>query len=346
MLRVAKLYDLPLPGAAATKSAFPGYFGALSSLDDFFVLSSGMVVQETTNSVFPPRKGMCTPYSVLTWARTVLANRMATDGRSWTEWFSQENSGTINNQWMVVDYNRFTPGSPLQNGTLWVLEQLPGFIESADMTPQLRISHWPSFNQPYFPAVRNLSGNDAMAARFGLQYTYDLNPRAKLFRRDAPKVQSRKELRRFMRYNDWRHDPLSAAGYGGATEPRSAENAIAARSDLIPREAATPEQAALRGAHGNTDAKLVGRGDVRGMRFDFVVGPTHDDQPVFTWAGEWAATPHDGHPEAFNFTWASADFSRLDRPAEEGGECSPCDPCGTGGPSGARAMPPSWGVAQ
>ena len=178
MLRVAKLYDLPLPGAAARRAAFPGYFGTLSSLDDLFVLSSGLAVQETTNAVYPPRKEMRTPRAVLTWARTVLANRMARDGRSWTEWFARENSGTINNQWMVVDYNRFTPGKPLPNGTLWVLEQLPAYVESADLTSYLRTGHWPSYNQPFFPGVRNLSGNDAMAARFGLQYSYELNPRA------------------------------------------------------------------------------------------------------------------------------------------------------------------------
>lgn len=34
-------------------------------------------------------------------------------------------SFSYNNQWMVVDYKRFKPGQPLQDGLLWVLEQLP-----------------------------------------------------------------------------------------------------------------------------------------------------------------------------------------------------------------------------
>jgi hypothetical protein len=45
MLRLSKTYRLPLRGAAATTSLFSGYYGTLSSLDDFFVLSSGLVVQ-------------------------------------------------------------------------------------------------------------------------------------------------------------------------------------------------------------------------------------------------------------------------------------------------------------
>eukprot|EP00930_Biecheleria_cincta_P101505 TRINITY_DN93154_c0_g1_i1.p1 TRINITY_DN93154_c0_g1~~TRINITY_DN93154_c0_g1_i1.p1 ORF type:complete len:573 (+),score=69.68 TRINITY_DN93154_c0_g1_i1:82-1800(+) len=309
MLRVAKLYDLPLPGSAR-RAAFPGYFGTLSSSDDLFVLSSGLVVQETTNAVFPPRKGMYSPRAVLTWARTVLANRLGTDGRSWTEWFARENSGTINNQWMVVDYNKFVPKQPLKAGTLWVLEQLPLYIEKADMTHYLQIGHWPSFNQPFFPAVRNLSGNDAMMKRFGLQYSYDLNPRAKIFRRDAPAIQTREELRAFMRYNNWQHDPFSAAGYGGPAEPHSPENAIAARNDLIPKGSSIPQQAANRGVHGNTDGKLVGRQDVLHLTFDFVVGPTSDTQPPFSWGGEWGMVP-EGQPKRFNFSWQSVNFSRL-----------------------------------
>ena len=39
------------------------------------------------------------PRCILTWARTLVANRRAVDGPSWVKWFSPFNSGTINNQW-------------------------------------------------------------------------------------------------------------------------------------------------------------------------------------------------------------------------------------------------------
>merc|ERR1712085_52450 len=249
--------------------------------------------------------------SVLTWARTVLANRLATDGRSWVEWFTKMNSGTINNQWMIVDYNKFVPFQKLQDNTLWIVEQLPGYFESRDVTDYLRIAHWPSFNQPFFDKVRALSGNSDMEKRFGPQYSYSMNPRAKIFRRDAGKVTTREDLHRFMRYNNWKDDQFSAAGYGSKSEPRSPENAIAARNDLIPRNTTVPEQLALRGIHGNTDAKAVGMDDVKNLRFDFVVGPTNDQQPPFAWEGEWASTEHDGYPQVYNFPWQSVDFSHL-----------------------------------
>ena len=42
------------------------------------------------------------------------------------------------------------------------------------------------------------------------------------------------KVKYLLRYNNWQHDPLSAAGYQGPSEPRAPENAIAARYDLHP----------------------------------------------------------------------------------------------------------------
>ena len=46
--------------------------------------------------------------------------------------------------------------------------------------------------------------------------------------------QDLEKVKHLLRYNNWQHDPLSAAGYRGPTEPRAPENAIAARYDLHP----------------------------------------------------------------------------------------------------------------
>lgn len=301
MLRVAKTYDMPLSGVRARTTVFSGYFATLSSLDDFFVLSSGLVVQETTNPLYNTSLAAeIVPQATLTWARTIAANRGARDGAEWTSLFAEDNSGTINNQWMVVDYNRFTPFRPLPPGTLTILEQWPGFVETTDVTQYLNVGYWQSFNRPFFRRGRAQSGGDDMFARFGNGYSYALNPRAKIFRRDAGKIESRDDLKRFVRYNQWQTDPFSANGYGGAGEPPSAENAIAARCDLVAAGSTAGEG---RAAFGNTDAKIADEADVRALRFEATSGPTHDDQPVFEWAGEWASSPHHGQPRAFDFGW-------------------------------------------
>ena len=43
---------------------------------------------------------------------------MAGTGNHWTSLFSERNSGTGNAQWIIVDYNGFTPGEPLKDNTV------------------------------------------------------------------------------------------------------------------------------------------------------------------------------------------------------------------------------------
>lgn len=51
--------------------------------------------------------------------RSIVASRLADSGAAWCDIFSQYNSGTYNNQWMIVDYNKFTKGwASLQVGYL------------------------------------------------------------------------------------------------------------------------------------------------------------------------------------------------------------------------------------
>ena len=50
---------------------------------------------------------------------------------------------------MVLDYKLFTPGEAIKPGTLSVLEQMPGVIESADMSVFLQDNtYWTSYNVP------------------------------------------------------------------------------------------------------------------------------------------------------------------------------------------------------
>ena len=64
--------------------------------------------------------------SVLEGIRNMVANRMAKSGKEWTDIFSRYNSGTYNNEWMIVDYTKFKPGKSLPTeGLLYVLEQIP-----------------------------------------------------------------------------------------------------------------------------------------------------------------------------------------------------------------------------
>ena len=111
---------------------------------------SPQVTQETTiGNSNPDLMKYIQPKSVLEWVRVTVANRLANSGMSWSSIFERHNSGTYNNQWMILDYKLFTAGQALQPDTLWILEQIPGTVQMADMTILFeQQGYWPSYNLP------------------------------------------------------------------------------------------------------------------------------------------------------------------------------------------------------
>ena len=118
----------------------------------------------------------------------MVANRLAKTGEVWVTIFGKHNSGTYNNQWMVLDYKLFKGGSGLANlkpGLLWIAEQLPGHVFTRDVTSVLRqTSYWASYNVPYIKEVFKLGGTAELAQKFGDWFTWARSPRALIFKRD------------------------------------------------------------------------------------------------------------------------------------------------------------------
>ena len=52
------------------------------------------------------------------------ANALASNGTEWGEYMRYNNSGTYNNQYMVIDLKLFTPGQQLVEGLLTIVEQV------------------------------------------------------------------------------------------------------------------------------------------------------------------------------------------------------------------------------
>lgn len=106
---------------------------------------------------------------MLEFVRAMVANRLADSPTAWSNTFKLYNSGTYNNQWMIVNYAAFEPGNPLPpKGILHVLEQMPGYVVHEDVTEHLiNQTYWASYNVPYFPSVFKMSGNGDMERRYG-----------------------------------------------------------------------------------------------------------------------------------------------------------------------------------
>ncbi|XP_013135556.1 PREDICTED: putative phospholipase B-like 2 isoform X4 [Papilio polytes] len=324
MLRLQKMYVLhykisPLdkkriPGYKMAFTSYPAFVQYMSALrqstDDFYIISSGLVAGETTISNSNKTLfDLINPLCVMEYIRGMIANRLAVDGYQWTRIFRQHNSGTYNNQWYIVDYNKFTPTSKgckgkAEKGLLWVLEQLPGYTETADLTEQLvNTTYFPSYNIPYFPTIFNLSGGNVRVATFGDWFGYKTNPRANILKEKQAGITNLRDMFNTMRYNDFKHDPLSRCA---CVPPYSACNAIAARNDLNPANGTFPFRALGHRSHGGTDAKVTSWHLRNNYEFVAVSGPTFNISrgiPPFAWSefDMGPHLPHIGHPDLWAF---------------------------------------------
>ncbi|KAI8784535.1 phospholipase B-like 2 [Biomphalaria glabrata] len=309
MLRILKRYNFDLHLLPSSKDSIPGnimtfssYPGVLSSGDDFYLISSGLLSQETTiGNSNPDLLKYITYTSVLESFRSMVANRLASSGKEWAFYFSQFNSGTYNNQWMIVDYNKFVPFEKKPtDGLFYLLEQIPGTIYYEDLSQLLyNQSYFGSYNVAYFPNIFNASGMPALVNQFGDWFTYDKNPRALIYKRDVPKVVDMNSMTRLMRYNDFIHDPLSSCN---CTPPYSAENAIACRDDLNPIDGTYPFSALGHRPHIATDMKLANFSLSLSLSFLAISSPTYDDLPPFQWSkSDYNTMSHVGHPDLWMF---------------------------------------------
>ena len=109
MIRIFKEYRF-VTNKSSEKSkttVFSSYPGALSSTDDFYYLDSNLLVMGTSNTVINDELyKLITHKSLLAWVRVILANRLASSAETWTEQFKMENSGTNNEQVMILDMNK------------------------------------------------------------------------------------------------------------------------------------------------------------------------------------------------------------------------------------------------
>jgi len=283
---------------AVSGHSFSSQPGQLPSGDDFYVNSANMVIMETTNSIF--NTSLYTTYTttqtVPYFIRIMVANRMATDGQTWSNIFSLYNSGTYNNQWQVVDFKQFQPGSIPSPNTLWILEQVPGFIVAEDQTDYLITNgYWPSYNIPFYEFIWNISGYPELYSEYGNQYSWSQCARAQIFRRDAPNVETFNDMKVIMRYNEWQTDPLSL---------RDACKGISARCDLNPPWANNTLNSYS--AFGAIDSKITSNLMSSERVVEAVCGPTWDSQPVFAWTNQWSSSNYFlGQPILFDFDFTT-----------------------------------------
>ncbi|XP_019726491.1 phospholipase B-like 1 [Hippocampus comes] len=289
-MRIYKHWDFHIaePHAATGKLSFSSYPGFLVSLDDFYLLGSGLMMTQTTNNVFNSSLfDQISPKSLLAWQRVRLAHSLAHTGEEWAKIFSQYNSGTYNNQYMVLDRSKVKLGYGISDGALTVVEQIPGLVEYSDQTQALRQGYWPSYNVPFHRNIYKLSGYDVMWQQYGEDFSYDLCARAKIFRRDQADVKDLDSLKHIMRFNDYKNDPYSEG---------NPCKSICCRKDLKTEEPSPG---------GCYDTKVTDFQMAAEFRAEAVNGPTtQGGLPPFTW-DDFSDFGHRGLPQYYNFTFVT-----------------------------------------
>ncbi|KAH7979241.1 hypothetical protein HPB49_008807 [Dermacentor silvarum] len=265
MLRIQKQYIFPwhrtaqltgvediIPGHTITMSS---YAGKLVSWDNFYLSSTGLAITETSlvNSNQTLWDTVVPESGPLTWIRSAIATRLALTSEEWVDIIGRDNSGTCNNQILVLDYKLFVPGTPIVDGTLWLYEQLPMHTSQKDISQELRDNrYWASYNIAYFPDIFIISDQPRIVEQYGDLYTFENCPRAKIFKRDHVKVKDMNSMLKLMRYNDFRNDPFSVCN---CTPPYNPTYAVAARYDLMDPQGIYDTPGMYRHAVGGIDAK-------------------------------------------------------------------------------------------
>ncbi|KAH0786051.1 Laminin A family protein [Histomonas meleagridis] len=306
MTNFIKEYHFNVKEFIANRVVVSTKMGALPSSEDFWLTDRGLMIFETTNgnsnkTLFQEIK----VDTILTWLRNLHAAWTTDSASEWATDFLLHNSGTYNNQYVIVDSKKFKPGEKPTKDLIWVTETMPGIAIKRDMTELfVEQGYWPSFNTPYFEEIFNIAGYpEQMKAHNETwdQYSYYNCSRYLIFKREAKKIQNYEDFKKVLRYNKYKTDEY------GHNDPAQQ---ILARYDLRPDDCKYGKRSAYGGLDTKTTTALT---MLNNLEFDAIGSPQYEDNPVWEFGvGEWSNMKYDGLPKVWNFSWQKfhTSFSR------------------------------------
>ena len=161
MNRIYKHYDIKLKlksGSVLNSVKFTSRPGDLNSKDDFYITSAQMAIIETSLEIYNKELYQhLKPNTIPKWLRVNIANRLSQNNQQWIDIFLKMNSGTHNNQWLIIDYKMIE----VQSDIISLLEQTANINNKyyKDMTGELLSKGYiGSYNAPYFEEVKKDCG--------------------------------------------------------------------------------------------------------------------------------------------------------------------------------------------
>ncbi|XP_046619516.1 putative phospholipase B-like lamina ancestor isoform X1 [Neodiprion virginianus] len=285
MLRLLKRYDLGyhlspsensqvVPGRSIVMTSYPG---ALSSQDEYFIIENAgreLLVAGTPLAIGdhgiwsqPILKNQ-----LMLAVRVMSANRLATDGLTWSRHLALYNGGTASRQWLAVD--------PRLN-SVWLVEQLPSITHAVDYSKDfVNVGFVSCTGAPMFKEIRQVAGVS----------------------RDAASVRSNEIARQLA--NITTASEIADLMHGHVPDAHAAFNnfSMTSGTDLVEIFAFRGDLYAQPFPVGVIDAKIVTAGIDGIENFQVYSGPNFSNKiPAFNWTRTFPNEPHCGHPETFNF---------------------------------------------
>jgi hypothetical protein len=296
-IRIIKEYNLNYNNRwiRSKNIIFTSYPATMSSLDDFYTTSHGLVVIETTNIFYNDTLyEEVIPESLFTSERVMVSNMISNSSKEWAENFIKYNSGTYNNQFMILDKNKVNLiNKTIDYDAFYIVEQIPGFTKINNVTHFLKFGYWSSYNVPYDKEIYQKSKIQELIDKnssLAINYDYDNCARTKIFRREQNSATSLENFMKLMRYNKYKSDPYSN------NDPACS---ISARSDLNGR------------CSGAYDCKVGALSEFEdgNIKIHLIAGPTWDEEEEiepFNWNNAAETCKNHSHyliPDIYKFDW-------------------------------------------
>ena len=296
-IRIIKEYNLNYNNrwVKSKNIIFASYPATMSSLDDFYIASHGLIVIETTNVFYNDTLYKeIIPESLFTSERAMISNRISNSSKEWAENFVKHNSGTYNNQFVALDKNKINlVNETIDIDAFYIIKQLPRFTKINNATYFLKFGYWNSYNVPFDKEIYKRSAIQEIIEEhpsLALTLDYDNCARTKIFRRDQSSVDNLESFMNLMRYNKFKSDPYSE---------NNPSNSISAGSDLNGR------------CSGAYDSKVGVLSDFSNgkIKIHMIGSPTWNEEDAidpFMWSEAQEECRTHSHyliPEIFKYDW-------------------------------------------
>jgi len=313
MIKLFRNYNFPFQMNAKDRtiipcpaSTFSGYPGVMVSGDDFYITGQGLVLISSEIGPAPnPQiyvgKGYATDNVRMSSLRLIIGLRLSRNIPELASLMYIQDSGTGNNDWLIVDYKKFIPGQPLPKDTVWYFGSYPQMIKTYDVTSVINDQKYLGlYNIPYDQDLYTYGGwpgsNATDAIQQGIDdgpsggpplwtaqqiddlYSYANNPRALIVATNQSAVKTLDDFKNLVRYNDYTtgcdaSDPACLASGPGGANPW---NAMLSRGDLAPSNTIEFPADLEVNCFGGIDTKVTNSALVKAMLYWVIMGPVNN----------------------------------------------------------------------